>query len=62
MTGGTLCAAVAPDPAGTCPGRNAKGSSPHFARWETDRESGRHAVALRWTRAGTPARGLPDAP
>ncbi|WP_459739607.1 hypothetical protein [Streptomyces sp. E-15] len=56
MTGGTLCAAVDPDRARTCPGRNARGSSPHFARWETDRESGRHAIALRWNRACTPAR------
>ncbi|MEU7413160.1 hypothetical protein AB0B40_28245 [Streptomyces sp. NPDC042638] len=56
VTGGKLCAAVDPSPAKACLGRSAKGSSPHFAYWETDREAGRHAIALHWTRAGTPAR------
>lgn len=56
MTGGRLCSAVDPSPARTCLGTGAKGASPHFAQWETDREAGRHAIALRWTRAGTPAR------
>ncbi|WP_225828871.1 hypothetical protein [Streptomyces naphthomycinicus] len=56
VTGGKLCAAVDPSPAKTCLGGNAKGASPHFAQWEIDREAGRHAIALRWTRAGTPAR------
>ncbi|WP_189396954.1 hypothetical protein [Streptomyces sp. FBKL.4005] len=56
VTGGTLCAAVDPSPAKTCLGTGAKGASPHFALWETPREAGRHAIALRWNRAGTPAR------
>ncbi|MEU6669598.1 hypothetical protein [Streptomyces sp. NPDC046727] len=56
VTGGKLCAAVDPSPGRTCLGGSAKGSSPHFAQWETGREAGRHAIALRWTRAGTPAR------
>ncbi|MEW2514349.1 hypothetical protein [Streptomyces sp. NPDC046870] len=56
VTGGRLCAAVDPSPARTCLGTGAKGASPHFARWETDRETGRSAIAVRWTRAGTPAR------
>ncbi|MFF4842689.1 hypothetical protein ACFY2G_21820 [Streptomyces collinus] len=56
VTGARLCAAVDPAPAKTCLGQGAKGSSPHFAQWETDREAGRRAIALRWTRAGTPAR------
>ncbi|MFG2359546.1 hypothetical protein [Streptomyces sp. NPDC048521] len=56
VTGGKLCDAVDPSPARTCLGQGAKGSSPHFAPWETDREAGRHAIALRWTRAGSPVR------
>ncbi|KUM97148.1 hypothetical protein AQI88_09110 [Streptomyces cellostaticus] len=56
VTGGKLCAAVDPAPAKACLGQGAKGISPHFAQWETDREAGRNAVALRWTRAGAPAR------
>ncbi|MFI9244622.1 hypothetical protein ACIGXF_18975 [Streptomyces sp. NPDC053086] len=56
VTGGKLCAAVDPSPAKACLGEGTKGSSPHFAYWETDREAGRQAIALRWTRAGTPAR------
>ncbi|MEU6592810.1 hypothetical protein ABZ923_26865 [Streptomyces sp. NPDC046881] len=56
VTGGTLCAAVDPSPAQACLGQGAKGSSPHFAQWEIGREAGRHAIALHWTRTGTPAR------
>ncbi|MBL1084366.1 hypothetical protein JK359_20750 [Streptomyces actinomycinicus] len=56
VTGGKLCAAVDPSPAKACMGQGGKGSSPHFAMWETDREAGRQAIALHWTRAGTPAR------
>ncbi|MEU2711260.1 hypothetical protein [Streptomyces sp. NPDC007205] len=56
VTGARLCDAVDPSPAKACMGQGAKGASPHFARWETDRETGRQAIALRWTRAGAPAR------
>lgn len=56
VTGAKLCAAVDPSPAKSCLGQGAKGSSPHFVQWETDREPGRHAIALRWTHAGSPAR------
>ncbi|MFF7751469.1 hypothetical protein ACFZCP_19920 [Streptomyces sp. NPDC007971] len=56
VAGGRLCAAVDPSPAKACLGDGARGSSPHFARWETDHETGRNAVALRWTRSGSPAR------
>ncbi|MFI8966441.1 hypothetical protein ACIGO8_30505 [Streptomyces sp. NPDC053493] len=56
---GRLCAQVDPDAARAClpedpenPG--AGGRSPHFAGWEAAREPGRDAVAMRWTRAGTP--------
>ncbi|MEV6112783.1 hypothetical protein AB0L59_09690 [Streptomyces sp. NPDC052109] len=56
VTGARLCDAVDPTPARTCLGQGAKGASPHFAQWETDRETGRHAIALRWARAGGPAR------
>ncbi|MET8445963.1 hypothetical protein [Streptomyces sp. NPDC005209] len=56
VTGGRLCSAVDPRPSVACLGQGAKGSSPHFATWETDREAGRHAVALRWTSPGTAMR------
>ncbi|MER6028919.1 hypothetical protein [Streptomyces sp. NPDC001851] len=56
VTGARLCEAVDPSPAQACLGQGANGASPHFARWEPDRETGRHAIALRWTRAGAPAR------
>lgn len=56
VTGARLCAAVDPSPAKACLGRDAQGISPHFATWQTDREAGRQAIALRWTHAGTPAR------
>ncbi|MEV5958515.1 hypothetical protein AB0M11_33045 [Streptomyces sp. NPDC051987] len=56
VTGGRLCAAVDPDPAVACLGQGAIGVSPHFAQWETGRETSRRAVALRWTSAGSPAR------
>ncbi|WP_316768034.1 alpha/beta hydrolase [Streptomyces sasae] len=56
VTGGRLCAAVDPAPARACLGRGAEGVSPHFAQWETGRETGRHAVALRWTSTGARTR------
>ncbi|MEV6838416.1 hypothetical protein AB0N17_28560 [Streptomyces sp. NPDC051133] len=56
VTGGRLCDAVDPSPAKACLGQGAKGASPHFVPWGIDREPGRHAIALHWTRAGTPAR------
>ncbi|MEU6067040.1 hypothetical protein ABZ864_21760 [Streptomyces sp. NPDC047082] len=56
VTGGKLCSAVDPSPAVACLGRGAKGASPHFAMWETDKEAGRHAIALRWTSAGSAVR------
>lgn len=56
VTGGRLCSAADPKPSVACMGSGAKGSSPHFASWEMDKESGRHAVALRWTSAGHPVR------
>ncbi|WP_046733391.1 hypothetical protein [Streptomyces humi] len=62
VTGGRLCSAVDPDPAAACLGQGARGASPHFAQWQTARESGRHAIALRWTAAGAPARVRPARP
>ncbi|MXM66842.1 hypothetical protein GR925_26280 [Streptomyces sp. HUCO-GS316] len=60
VTGGRLCSGVVPDPAVACLGR-AKGSSPHFALWETQ-ERGRRAVALKWSAPGTATKVRPDAP
>ncbi|MGW3121441.1 alpha/beta hydrolase family protein [Streptomyces sp. NPDC001107] len=62
VAGGQLCSAVDPDDHVACLGSRAKGASPHFARWETEREVGRRAVALRWSAAGSAVRVRPDAP
>ncbi|MFF0431021.1 hypothetical protein ACFYU9_02165 [Streptomyces sp. NPDC004327] len=51
---GRLCAQIDPDPARSCLKPDEGGQSPHFAFWETGREPGRDAIALRWTRPGTP--------
>ncbi|MFE7760435.1 alpha/beta hydrolase family protein [Streptomyces sp. NPDC057438] len=56
VKGARLCAAVDPDPAAACLHPKTAGSSPHFASWETEREVGRGAVALKWSRPGTTAR------
>ncbi|MFE9020790.1 hypothetical protein ACFYNL_19805 [Streptomyces sp. NPDC007808] len=62
VRGGRLCSAVDPSPAKACLSEERDGPSPHFARWETDREPGRRAVALRWSEAGHPVRIRPDRP
>ncbi|MFJ7988663.1 alpha/beta hydrolase family protein [Streptomyces sp. NPDC096351] len=53
-SGGRLCAQVAPDSDRACLSGDAGGSSPHFAYWEAVPEPGRDAVALTWSRPGTP--------
>ncbi|MCF1592785.1 hypothetical protein [Streptomyces muensis] len=60
VSGGRLCSAVHPSSATACLASETAGTSPHFARWETDREPGRRAVALRWSAAGSPVRVRPD--
>ncbi|WP_037676605.1 hypothetical protein [Streptomyces griseus] len=62
VTGGRLCSAVDPAPATACLGENVSGSSPHFAMWETGRETGRRAVALRWSSPGSAVRVKPATP
>ncbi|MEV0981429.1 hypothetical protein [Streptomyces sp. NPDC049915] len=62
VTGARLCSAVDPKPAVACLGEDAHGVSPHFATWETGRETGRRAVALRWSAPGKAARVQPAAP
>lgn len=62
VSGGRLCSAVDPSSATACLSSETAGSSPHFARWETDREPGRRAVALRWSEAGSATRIRPDRP
>ncbi|MFF2305424.1 alpha/beta hydrolase family protein [Streptomyces sp. NPDC058128] len=52
--GGRLCAQVDPDPGRACLSPDAGGASPHFAYWEAAPEPGRDAVALEWSRPGTP--------
>ncbi|WP_328656138.1 hypothetical protein [Streptomyces sp. NBC_00334] len=62
VTGGRLCSAIDPDPAVACLGEDARGSSPHFAYWGPERETGRGAVALDWSAPGTATRVRPAAP
>jgi hypothetical protein len=58
VTGAKLCSAIDPNPAVACLDPEGRGSSPHFAYWETSREAGRRAVALKWSSPGAPARVL----
>ncbi|MFF5969804.1 hypothetical protein ACFY64_40200 [Streptomyces collinus] len=62
VTGGRRCSAVDPDPAAACLDPETPGSSPHFASWETERETGRGAVDLKWSVPGTAARITPAEP
>ncbi|WP_335935551.1 hypothetical protein [Streptomyces sp. PTD5-9] len=62
VTGGRLCAQVHTDPAKACLPPEVPGFSPHFAEWETAREPGRHAVALRWSKPGAALRATPARP
>ncbi|WP_406176897.1 alpha/beta hydrolase family protein [Streptomyces sp. NBC_00996] len=59
VDGGRLCAEVDTDAAAACLSSDARGVSPHFAQWETSKEPGRRAVALRWTAPGSAARVRP---
>ncbi|GGP46215.1 alpha/beta hydrolase family protein [Streptomyces melanogenes] len=62
VSGGRVCAQVDPDPARACLPRDTAGASPHFASWETAKEPGRDAVAMRWSRAGSPLTVRPARP
>ncbi|MFJ9737493.1 hypothetical protein [Streptomyces sp. NPDC101166] len=62
VTGARLCSAVDPDPAVACLDPDAAGSSPHFASWETQQETGRSAVHLKWSVPGAAARVTPAVP
>jgi hypothetical protein len=62
VTGARLCSAVDPDPAVACLDPETPGSSPHFAWWETEKETGRGAVDLKWSAPGTAARVTPAKP
>ncbi len=62
VTGARLCAAVDPDPAAACLAPDTPGSSPHFAWWETEKETGRGAVDLKWSAPGRAARVTPAKP
>ncbi|MGW3562604.1 hypothetical protein ACWDSL_01660 [Streptomyces sp. NPDC000941] len=62
VTGARLCSAIDPDPAVACLDPETLGSSPHFATWETQQETGRGAVDLKWSAPGTPARITPAKP
>ncbi|MFI6658643.1 alpha/beta hydrolase family protein [Streptomyces sp. NPDC050523] len=62
VTGARLCSAVDPDNGVACLASGTKGASPHFAQWETDREVGRRAVALRWSAPGSAVQMRPGTP
>ncbi|MER7479108.1 hypothetical protein ABTX60_15920 [Streptomyces sp. NPDC126510] len=62
VTGARVCSAIDPDPAVACMDPETLGSSPHFASWETDQESGRSAVDLKWSAPGRAARITPAEP
>ncbi|MCX4818527.1 hypothetical protein OG883_01105 [Streptomyces sp. NBC_01142] len=62
VTGGRLCSAIDPDPRAACLDREAGGSSPHFAQWAPERETGRRAVALRWSAPGSAVKVRPEKP
>lgn len=62
VTGARLCSAVDPDPAVACLDPETPGSSPHFASWETEQETGRSAVDLKWSAPGSAARITPAEP
>jgi hypothetical protein len=63
VTGGRLCSAVDPDASVACLSEeDALGSSPHFAQWWPQRETGRRAVALSWSAPGAATRIRPDKP
>lgn len=56
VDGGRLCQEVDENESAACLGSGTNGVSPHFAAWETSKEPGRRAVAMRWTAAGSTAR------
>ncbi|MFF7224916.1 hypothetical protein ACIP4T_32825 [Streptomyces massasporeus] len=62
VTGARLCSAIDPDPAVACLNPETPGSSPHFASWLTERETGRSAVDLTWSAPGRAARVTPAEP
>lgn len=62
VTGGRLCSAIDPDPRTACLDAAAGGTSPHFAHWQPERETGRRAVALRWTAPGSAVKVRPEKP
>ncbi|WP_425473747.1 hypothetical protein [Streptomyces tailanensis] len=60
--GGRLCAQLDPDPAVSCLPSRLQQVSPHFALWETAKEPGRYALAMRWTKSGATTRFSPAHP
>ncbi|MFI1510576.1 hypothetical protein [Streptomyces sp. NPDC020597] len=63
VTGARLCSAIDPDAAVAClDPATTLGSSPHFAAWETEQETGRSAIDLKWSAPGKAARVSPPQP
>ncbi|QNP74536.1 hypothetical protein IAG44_37160 [Streptomyces roseirectus] len=62
VSGARLCDEITADPKAACGLDRKKGTSPHFAQWDTEREAGRRAVAVSWTKPGTAARITPAKP
>ncbi|MFI1505406.1 hypothetical protein [Streptomyces sp. NPDC020597] len=55
VTGGRVCRAD-PDPAQACLGEDAMGMSPHFGWWDLPKDSGKSAIALKWSAPGSPTK------
>ncbi|MEU9334078.1 hypothetical protein AB0D49_13100 [Streptomyces sp. NPDC048290] len=62
VTGARLCDAIAPGASACMDRNNDPGTSPHFATWRPEHETGRRAVALNWRTPGTTARVTPKKP
>ncbi|SEP75480.1 hypothetical protein SAMN04487983_1001429 [Streptomyces sp. yr375] len=61
VTGGRVCWADS-DLARSCLDNDAEGRSPHFQYWDLENDSGKSAVALKWSTPGTPAKITSTAP
>lgn len=59
VSGGRVCSQLDSNPITGCLPSNSAGSSPHFAFWQLENEPGRHAISMRWSKAGSAVRVTP---
>ncbi|WP_425608606.1 hypothetical protein [Streptomyces albipurpureus] len=62
VSGGRVCSQLESNPIQGCLVGNSAGVSPHFAYWQVGNEPGRHAVLMRWSKAGSAVRVTPARP